>query len=76
MSEQNQHHESAETNEPQGHALDRAGAHRTPLEQVKEQQAMQQESREAMQQRVESGNEIPGHGVPSEMRKHPQRRLG
>jgi len=48
----------------------------TPLEMVKEQQAVKQQNREVSEQRVESSSEVPGHGVPSERRKHPHRQLG
>ena len=49
---------------------------KTPLELVKEQQAMQQQNREAIEQRAENTPEVPGAGAPSNRRKHPQRQLG
>ena len=49
---------------------------KSPLELVKEQQRMQQQNREVLDQRVESGDEVPGGSVPSDRRKHPQRQLG
>jgi hypothetical protein len=49
---------------------------KSPLELVKEQQRMQQENKEVTDQRVESGDEVPGGSVPSDRRKHPQRQLG
>jgi hypothetical protein len=48
----------------------------TPLELVREQQAMEQESREVTEQRPDPSPEVPGQSSPSNMRKHPQRRLG
>lgn len=48
----------------------------TPLEQVREQQAMQQQSKEVQEQRNEPSPEVPGQSSPSNIRKHPQRRMG
>ncbi|HEY0076340.1 MAG TPA: hypothetical protein VGB77_19735 [Abditibacteriaceae bacterium] len=48
----------------------------TPLELVREQQAMEQESREVTEQRPDPSPEVPGQSSPSNIRKHPQRRLG
>ena len=50
-----------------------ATEHKTPLDLVHEQQSRQQKSKEVLNQRPESDAELPGHGVPSDMRKHPQR---
>ena len=47
----------------------------TPLELVKEQQAMQQQNREVAQQRPEHDPEVPGASSPSNKRKHPQRQM-
>lgn len=47
----------------------------TPLEQVKQQQATQQENLEVTQQRVDPTPEVPGAGVPSDRRHHPQRQM-
>ena len=44
----------------------------TPLEKVKQQQA-QMQNKEVEEQRVDADAEIPGHSIPSEIRKHPQR---
>jgi hypothetical protein len=46
---------------------------KTPLELVKEQQARKEQSQQVLNKRPESDSELPGHGTPSEMRKHPQR---
>ena len=46
---------------------------KTPLEQVKEQQAMQQKNLEVAQQRPEPSPEVPGASNPSTRREHPQR---
>ncbi len=51
-------------------------AAKTPLELVKEQQAMKQENREVQEQRPDADPEIPGQSSPSNIRKHPQRKLG
>lgn len=48
---------------------------KTPLELVKEQQAMKQENREA-EQNVDADPDVPGQSSPSNIRKHPQRKLG
>jgi len=48
----------------------------TPLEIVREQQAMKQEDREVREQRNEPDPEVPGLSSPSNIRKHPQRKLG
>ena len=49
---------------------------KTPLEIVREQQAMKQQDREVTQQRNEPSPEVPGMSSPSQIRKHPQRKLG
>jgi hypothetical protein len=46
---------------------------KAPLDLVKEQQSLQQHSRDVVNNRPESDAELPGHGVPSDRRKHPQR---
>ncbi|HEX8550581.1 MAG TPA: hypothetical protein VF681_03390 [Abditibacteriaceae bacterium] len=46
---------------------------KTPLELVKEQQARKDHSNEVLNKRPENDAELPGHGVPSDRRKHPQR---
>jgi hypothetical protein len=48
-------------------------AAKTPLELVKEQQARKDQSNEVLNKRPENDEELPGHGKPSDMRKHPQR---
>ncbi len=47
-----------------------------PLDRVREQQAMQQQNREVAEERPDTSPEVPGAGKPSDIRKHPQRRLG
>ena len=69
MSENNQQHNEQTENHEQNPA-------KAPLELVKEQQRMQQQNKEVLDQRVESGDEVPGGSVPSDRRKHPQRQLG
>lgn len=49
---------------------------KTPLELVREQQAMEQSSREVEEQRPDPSPEVPGQSSPSNIRKHPQRQLG
>ena len=49
---------------------------KTPLELVREQQAMEQTSREVTEQRPDPSPEVPGQSSPSNIRKHPQRQLG
>ncbi|RYG67278.1 hypothetical protein EON80_13890 [bacterium] len=49
-------------------------ASKTPLEQVKEQQAIREESRQQFQQ-SDSTPEVPGAGPPSDKRHHPQRQI-
>ena len=61
--------------EQQGENLNAAEPRKTPLEQVKEQQAMQQESRDAVEHSPEATDEIPGHSIPSDKRHHPQRQM-
>ncbi len=48
----------------------------TPLEMAREQQAMRQKTREVLEQRNEPNPEVPGQSSPSNIRKHPQRKLG
>ncbi|HEX8236754.1 MAG TPA: hypothetical protein VF600_12420 [Abditibacteriaceae bacterium] len=64
-----------EHDEQEGENLNPAEPRKTPLELVKEQQAMQHESREVIENRVESGVEVPGGSKPSDRRKHPQRQM-
>ena len=77
MSDKNEATQNAQTNNEhqEGENLNPAEPQKTPLELVKEQQAMMQENREAAEQRVESGVDIPGHSKPSDRRKHPQRQM-
>jgi len=67
MSQQSQGNE----NQPQDNEQSK-----TPLELVREQQAMEQASREVTEQRPDPSPEVPGQSSPSNIRKHPQRRLG
>lgn len=61
---------------PQDNAHDAAeDKPKTPLDLVHEQQAMQQESRDALNKRPDHNVDIPGHSEPSDKRKHPQRQL-
>jgi hypothetical protein len=62
-------------NPQQGENLNPAEPQKSPLELVKEQQAMQQQTREVDEIRIETGDEIPGHSVPSDRRHHPQRQM-
>lgn len=48
----------------------------TPLDLVREQQAMEQKNREVTEQRKEPTPEVPGGSKPSTIRQHPQRQLG
>lgn len=47
----------------------------TPLELVHQQQAMQRQNLEVAQQRTEPEAEVPGAGIPSDRRHHPQRQM-
>lgn len=47
----------------------------TPLEQVHQQQAMQRQNLEVAQQRPDPTPEVPGAGIPSDRRHHPQRQM-
>lgn len=60
---------------PQGEELNPAEPAKTPLQQVKEQQAMQQQNLEATQQQTDTTPEVPGAGKPSDKRHHPQRQM-
>ena len=68
-------HENAESqNEAQqGENLNPAEPRKTPLEQVHEQQAMEQESREALNDNPNRNDDILGHSRPSDARRHPSR---
>jgi hypothetical protein len=68
MSEDNQNSQEAENNEQ--------NPAKSPLERVREQQAMHQQSREVQEQRADNTPEVPGTAAPSNRRKHPQRQLG
>lgn len=48
----------------------------TPLEAVKAQKAAMQQTKEVEEQRPDATTEVPGMGIPSNRRKHPQRQLG
>jgi hypothetical protein len=61
--------------EQSGENLNPAEPRKTPLDLVKEQQAMQHQTREVIENRVEDGEEIPGHSIPSDRRHHPQRQM-
>jgi hypothetical protein len=71
MSQENQ-----TNNETTDDASDDTQKPKTPLELVREQQGMQQQSREVAEQRPDPSPEVPGQSNPSNMRKHPQRQLG
>jgi hypothetical protein len=47
----------------------------TPLVMVKQQQARMQH-REVSERRADTNGEMPGHSVPSNRRKQPQRQMG
>lgn len=65
----NQHHT------PTGEELNPAEPQKSPLEQVKEQQAAMQSNREVLEHRPDASPEVPGQGKPSDRRKHPQRQM-
>jgi hypothetical protein len=74
MSQQQQagnENQSGEQNETQNNTQNQ-----TPLELVREQQGMKDQSREVTEQRPDPSPEVPGQSSPSNMRKHPQRQLG
>ena len=48
---------------------------KTPLQQVQEQQAVQQENREHAQVQTDTTPEVVGQGKPSDKRHHPQRQM-
>ena len=75
MSQNNKTENTSQNAEQQGENLNPAQPHKTPLELVKEQQAMQQQSHDAVENRPDHGVEIPGHSEPSDRRKHPQRQM-
>ena len=56
-------------------AAENSAPHKTPLELVKEQQAMAQKNLEVAQQRPEPSPEVPGASKPPTIRHHPQRQL-
>jgi hypothetical protein len=62
-----------QTDNEQNEQAQQPGA--TPLEQVKEQQAAMQQSREVIEQRPDPSPEVPGASNPSNRRKHPQRQM-
>lgn len=72
MSEQN---ENQPNENQEGENLNPAEPPKTPLEMVREQQAKQQ-NRQVQERRPESASEVPGHSVPSDRRRHPQRKMG
>lgn len=72
MSEQNT---TIEGHTPEGEELNPAEPAKTPLQQVKELQAAQQSNREVLEHRPDASPEVPGAGIPSDRRKHPQRQM-
>jgi hypothetical protein len=64
-----------EHEEQSGENLNPAEPRKTPLDLVKEQQAMQHQTREVNELRNDAGDEIPGHSIPSDRRHHPQRQM-
>ena len=48
----------------------------SPLEQVKEQQAARQQNKEVEEKQIDTTPEVPGKTIPSDIKHHPQRRLG
>ncbi len=71
----NDQHPMSEEHTLSGEELNPAEPAKTPLEQVKELQAAQQSNREHFEQRPDASPEVPGHGKPSDRRKHPQRQM-
>ena len=55
-------------------AADKPG--QTPLQAVKAQQAAMQQNKEVQELRPDAVTEVPGTGIPSNRRKHPQRQMG
>jgi hypothetical protein len=66
---------SSQNSMPQGEDLNPAEPSKTPLEMVKELQAVQQQNREVSEHRPDASPEVPGQGKPSDKRKHPQRQM-
>ena len=64
---------TSENEAQQGENLNPAEPRKTPLEQVHEQQAMEQKSRDAAVDNPNRNDEIPGHSRPSDARRHPSR---
>ena len=60
---------------PQGEELNPAEPQKTPLELVKEQQSMKAHNLEIAQGRPDLQAEVPGQGIPSDRRHHPQRQM-
>jgi hypothetical protein len=60
---------------PTGEELNPAEPSKSPLQMVKEMQAVQQENREVAEHRPDASPEVPGQGKPSDRRKHPQRQM-
>ena len=47
----------------------------TPLEAVRQNQAMAQQNRDVAEQRIDPTGEVPGSSIPSDRRHHPQRQM-
>lgn len=46
---------------------------KTPLDLVREQQSRRQHNQDVFNQQPQTDSDLPGHGRPSDKRKHPQR---
>lgn len=46
---------------------------KTPLDLVREQQSTHQHSQDVLNKQPQADSDLPGHGIPSDKRKHPQR---
>lgn len=73
MSQGRTHKEKVRAEKHQEEHNDQPG--QTPLELVRQQQALQQENKEVQNQRADEINEVPGQGKPNERMHHPQRIL-
>lgn len=78
MSDQNtttESHTPDEGHTVSGEELNPAEPAKTPLQQVKDLQAAQQHNHEVLESRPDASPEVPGAGIPSDKRKHPQRQM-
>jgi hypothetical protein len=66
--------QSADAGDEQESVAEEQNPSKTPLEAVKEQQAMAQENRDVARQ-PDTSPEVPGASIPSDRRHHPQRQM-